>query len=169
MQRLPAHFTDEEAEAVCVEEVEGRAKSRCQCCSSRLRRLPPTLSFVVLRGTKKPQLFSDQNVFHNTPSGAFPLGTGRSLGAPRAVSLPTAALGGLLLQRAGQNRPPEAPGCALSQRRGRGTPPPGLPSDRSRACGASQRPGWWEQVPAAPGKHCVYLEAVNQKDRKSVV
>lgn len=41
----------------------------------------------VLPGTKKPQLFSDQNVFHNKPSGAFTHVTGVSLCALLAVSL----------------------------------------------------------------------------------
>lgn len=58
-------------------------------CSHCLFFFPPFFfsSFVVLPGTKKPQLFSDQNVFHNRPSGAFPLKTGRSPHARRAISL----------------------------------------------------------------------------------
>ena len=44
-------------------------------------------SFVVLPGTKKPQLFSDQNVFHNKPSGAFTHRTGMSLCALLTVLL----------------------------------------------------------------------------------
>lgn len=46
-------------------------------------------SFVVLPGTKKPQLFSDQNVFHNKPSGAFTHRTGMSLHALLTVLLLT--------------------------------------------------------------------------------
>lgn len=44
-------------------------------------------SFIVLPGTKKPQLFSDQNVFHNKPSGAFTHRTGMSLHALLTVLL----------------------------------------------------------------------------------
>lgn len=46
-------------------------------------------SFVGLPGTKKPQLFSDQNVFHNKPSGAFPHSAGAGLHALQAATLLT--------------------------------------------------------------------------------
>lgn len=84
-------FLDEETETARVEGAESRVEPR----SGATAAFSPTplnshllsSSFVVLPGTKKPQLFSDQNVFHNKPSGAFTHITGMSPCALLAVSL----------------------------------------------------------------------------------
>lgn len=83
-------------ETTHVEEVrvESRTQIWCQSClltptshNSHLLFFFFSSSFVVLPGTKKPQLFSDQNVFHNKPSGAFTHRTGMSLCALLTVLL----------------------------------------------------------------------------------
>lgn len=57
--------------------IEPRSDTKASVCAASLSAHASFLSsFVVLPGTKKPQLFSDQNVFHNKPSGAFPHSTG---------------------------------------------------------------------------------------------
>lgn len=84
-------FVDEETETTSEEGVELSVESRsgAKAAFSPTPRSSHLLfsSCVVLPGTKKPQLFSDQNVFHNKPSGAFTHRTGMSLRALLAVSL----------------------------------------------------------------------------------
>lgn len=85
LRRLCCHLIDKEA---------GLQRRRGQeQCPDLMPKLPLTTltsswaASVVLPGTKKSQLFSDQNVFHNKPSGAFLHRTGMSLRALLAVSL----------------------------------------------------------------------------------
>lgn len=66
-----------------MEGVESRVEPR-PGAKAALSPVPPavhTTFFLALLSPQKPknQLFSDQNVFRNKPSGAFPHGTGRSL------------------------------------------------------------------------------------------
>lgn len=70
---------------MCVCVCGGGVELRTEPRSHTKAALPPRsprlflFGFVVLPGTRTPQLFSDQNVFHNKPSGAFPhrAGAGR--------------------------------------------------------------------------------------------
>lgn len=84
------HFTDEDTKAPGGR---GGVEWNQVWSQSCLLTPPPTAhnsffsSFVVLPGTKKPQLFSDQNVFHNKPSGAFLCRAGTRLCALLAVLL----------------------------------------------------------------------------------
>lgn len=88
------HFTDKETEAVHVGGVALRMEPRSDtkaavCRPPHTAHAPLLSSFVLLPGTKKPQLFSDQTVFHNKPSGAFPHSAGSGLRALLAATLPT--------------------------------------------------------------------------------
>lgn len=70
--------------------IEPRSDTKTSVCAAPLTAHASFLScFVVLPGTKKPQLFSDRNVFHNKPSGAFPHSTGAGLPALLAATLLT--------------------------------------------------------------------------------
>lgn len=84
-------FTDEKTEATRVEGVESGVDLRpgAKAAFSPVPRTAHTSFFFELccpPRNQKPQLFSNQNVFRNKPSGAFPHRTGMSLRALLAVS-----------------------------------------------------------------------------------